>query len=153
MSDENVAAEIVATGISTILVGVDGSPEARQAAAFTAMLARQLGAEVVAVHAVSLLDVWPEHPEDHLERNSHTHVTALLEGPWIEPLTLAGVQPRLMLRDGPPSIVLLAIADEIDADLIVIGIRGAGQADLFALGSTTTRITERSTRPVVVVPP
>lgn len=140
-------------GISTILVGVDGSAEAAQAAAFAAALANQLGAAVVAVHAVGLLDVWPEHPETHLERNSHAHVTALLEGPWIEPFTRVGVRPRLMLRDGPPSNVLLDIAEEVDADLIVIGIRGAGKAEYFALGSTTAKITQHSTRPVVVVPP
>ncbi len=138
--------------IETILVGVDGSPEAGRAMALAGSLAGQLGARVVAVHAVGLLDVWPEHPENHAARNSHEHVKAMLEGPWIEPLVRVGVRPRLILRDGPPSIVLLAVAEEVDADLIVVGSRGSGQASPSALGSTSAKITQRSSRPVVVVP-
>ena len=54
------------------------------------------------------------------------------------------------LLDGPPTRVLLELADRIDADLIVVGSRGAGQAEVFALGDTSTKLTHRSTRPVLV---
>jgi nucleotide-binding universal stress UspA family protein len=138
--------------IDTILLGVDGSLESERAAAFTADLARQLDAEVVVVHAVGLLDVWPDSDDVSHPRNSHVHVGELLAGPWTEPLTAAGVRYRTMLRDGPPSMVLLDVADEVNADLLVIGSRGIGQADLYALGSTTARITEVCRRPVIVVP-
>lgn len=43
--------------IDTILVGVDGSPESDRAAAFATILAKQIDAEIVAAHAVGLLDV------------------------------------------------------------------------------------------------
>jgi nucleotide-binding universal stress UspA family protein/GNAT superfamily N-acetyltransferase len=139
--------------IGTILVGVDGSRESIRAAEFAATLADQLGADVVAAHAVGLLDVWPEHPEVHAEHNSHQRVTALMEGQWTEPLRQGGGRsPRLVLRDGAPATVLLAIADEVGADLIVVGSRGAGQADLYALGDTSAKLTHLSTRPVIVVP-
>jgi nucleotide-binding universal stress UspA family protein len=58
----------------------------------------------------------------------------------------------VFLLDGPPTRVLLELADRIDADLIVVGGRGAGLAEVFALGDTSTKLTHRSTRPVVVVP-
>ena len=138
--------------VQRILLGVDGSVESSRAAAFAATLAAQLDAEVVAVHAVGLLDVWPEDTSAPHGRNSHLHVRELVEGAWTESVRAAGVRLRTVLRDGPPSIVLLDTADEVDADLIVIGSRGIGQADLYALGSTTARITETSSRPVVVVP-
>jgi nucleotide-binding universal stress UspA family protein len=138
--------------IATILVGVDGSPESDRAAAFASELATQVGADIVAAHAVGLLDVWPEHPEAGKQHNSHAHVTALMEGPWTEGIRRMGLQPRVVLLDGPPAHVLLELADQIDADLIVVGSRGAGQAELFALGDTSTKLAHQSARPVLIVP-
>jgi nucleotide-binding universal stress UspA family protein len=138
--------------ITTILVGVDGSPESSGAATFATRLAMQLGAEIVAAHAVGLLDVWPG-PEAAREANPHAHVTSLVEGPWTETIRRQGVQPRMILRDGAPAHVLLELADQIDADLIVVGSRGIGQAELLALGETSTKLAHQSSRPVLIVPP
>jgi nucleotide-binding universal stress UspA family protein len=139
--------------IATILVGVDGSPESDRAAAFAARLATQLGAEIVAAHAVGLLDVWPEHPETHDKPDPLLHVTTLMKGPWTDTIRQLGVQPRIILVNGPPARVLLDLADEIDADLIVVGSRGVGQAELFTLGDTSARLAHQSARPVLIVPP
>ena len=139
--------------ITTILVGVDGSPESDRAAAFATKLAIQLDAAIVAAHAVSLLDVWPEHPEAGNAHDSHEHVIALMDGPWTETFRRLGIRTRIALLDGPPGRVLLELADQIDADLIVVGSRGAGQAELFALGDTSTKLVHRSTRPILIVPP
>ena len=138
--------------ITTILVGVDGSPESVRAAAFATQLSIQLHADLVAAHAVGLLDIWPENEEVVDKPNSHAHVITLMEGPWTDTIRQGGVQPRIILRDGPPARVLLDVADELDADLIVVGSRGAGQAELFALGDTSARLAHQSTRPVLIVP-
>lgn len=137
---------------TTILVGIDGSPESDRAAAFATKLAIRLDAEIVAAHAVGLLDVWPEHPEAGDQHNSHTRVTALMDGPWTESIRRLGMCPRIVLVDGPPARVLLELADQIDAALIVVGSRGVGQAELFALGDTSTKLAHQSTRPVLIVP-
>jgi nucleotide-binding universal stress UspA family protein len=138
--------------IATILVGVDGSPESDRAGAFAARLAIQLHAEIVAAHAVGLLDVWPEHPEAHDKPDPRAHVTTLMEGPWTDTIRQLGVRPRIILLNGPPARVLLELADQIDADLIVVGSRGVGQAELFALGDTSARLAHQSARPVLIVP-
>ena len=138
--------------IKTILVGVDGSPESDRAAAFSTILAKQLDAEIVAAHAVGLLDVWFERPKAGDEHNSHAHVTALMEGRWTDSFRRLGIRPRVVLLDGPPARVLLELADQIDADLIVVGSRGVGQAELLALGDTSTKLAHRSARPVLIVP-
>jgi nucleotide-binding universal stress UspA family protein len=138
--------------LTTILVGIDGSTDSDRAAVFATKLAVQLGADVVAAHAVGLLDVMPE-PTDHgQQKDPHAHVEALMNGPWTAAIRDLGVQPRVFLLDGPPTRVLLELADQIDADLIVVGSRGAGQAEVFALGDTSTKLTHQSTRPVLVVP-
>ena len=137
---------------TTILVGIDGSPESDRAAAFATELAIRLDAEIVAAHAVGLLDVWPEQPETHDQHNSHTRVRALMEGPWTDSIRRLGMQPRVVLLDGPPARVLLELADQTDAAFIVVGSRGVGQAELFALGDTSTKLAHQSTRPVLIVP-
>ena len=138
--------------VRTILVGVDGSHESDRAATLAGQLAATLGAVLVAVHATGLLDVWPEHPETHGARNSHSHVDLMMRGTWTDPARQSGVEPQLILRDGPPSLVLTAVADEMDADLIIIGTRGAGSSDPFGLGSTAAKLAQRSTRPILIVP-
>ena len=48
------------------------------------------------------------------------------------------------LRDGNPVQVLLAVADEVDADLIVVGSRGFGGFPTLLLGSTSTQLAQHS---------
>jgi nucleotide-binding universal stress UspA family protein len=152
VSDPGIGEAPIATTIATVLVGVDGSPESDRAAAFAARLAIQLGAEIVAAHAVGLLDVWPGS-DARREVDPHEHVTTLMEGPWTEVIRQQGVQPRVVLRDGAPAHVLLELANEIDADLIIVGSRGIGQAELLALGETSTKLAHQSARPILIVPP
>jgi len=138
--------------LTTILVGIDGSTDSDRAAAFATKLALQLGADVVAVHAVGLLDVMPEPTDLGHRKDPQAHVAALMNGPWTAAIRDLGVEPRVFLLDGPATQVLLELADRIDADLIIVGSRGAGQGEVFALGDTSTKLTHRSTRPVLVVP-
>ena len=57
-----------------------------------------------------------------------------------------------VLCDGEPMDVVLREADERDAALVVVGRRGEGAVGAATLGSTSTQVVERCTRPVVVVP-
>lgn len=138
--------------IRTVLVGLDGSEESERAGAFAGRLAVSTGAAVVAAHATGLLDVWPDHPDHACERNSHARVNDLMRTAWTESVRSLGVDPEIVCRDGSPAHVLLSLADELDADLIVVGTRGVGAADPYGLGSVATRLTHESHRPVVVVP-
>jgi nucleotide-binding universal stress UspA family protein len=54
---------------------------------------------------------------------------------------------------GKPSTRILETAAEIDADVIVMGVRGRGAVDLLAFGSTTNDVVRRSPCPVFVVHP
>lgn len=54
---------------------------------------------------------------------------------------------------GEPAPRLAAAADELDANLIVIGSRGRGPAGAALLGSVSQDLAAAQTRPVLVVPP
>jgi nucleotide-binding universal stress UspA family protein len=55
-------------------------------------------------------------------------------------------------RLGTARTELLALADDLDADLIVMGQRGATTGLMHLVGSTTTYVVKRARCPVLVVP-
>lgn len=61
-------------------------------------------------------------------------------------------QVSSIIREGKPWKVIVDVADEIDADVIVMGTRphtGIGHA---LMGSTATKVMNHSKRPVLIVP-
>jgi nucleotide-binding universal stress UspA family protein len=125
-----------------ILVGVDGSENSQRALAWSIDLAAALGAEVVAVHSLGLLEA-PHHDE----------VEQTFRERWCKPLNDSGLACSIVLRDGNPVHVINTVADEQDVDLIVLGSRGVGGFPEQLLGSTSHQVAERTTRPVVIIPP
>ncbi|MFI5042899.1 MAG: universal stress protein [Acidimicrobiales bacterium] len=129
----------------TIVVGVDGSEDSRLAVAWTADLAGPLGARVVAVHAVGLLEHERGDPEAH-------HLLPKLTE-WIADLGVlpaSSVDPRLI--QGDPVEALLRVARDEPADLVVVGSRGIGARTGTMLGSTSLELAERCPCPLVIVP-
>lgn len=139
-----------ATGSGPIVVGVDGSDNAARALAWAAALARQLGAELVAVHALGLL---VHLGRDSAPAQSHqAEVLAQLEGPWTEAARAAGVECRCALVDGNPVTALQTAAATEGARMIVVGSRGTGGFPGLQLGSTSHQLAQHAPLPVVVVP-
>lgn len=137
--------------VDRVIVAVDGSPNSIAAVRWAAGLAAIAGAEVVAVHALGLLEgldaEGPVPAQPHREE-----IRRQLEDTWCAPLDEAGVRTRRVLRDGNPISVILAVAAEEEADVIVVGSRGLGGYPELLLGSTSTQIAQHSDRPVVIVP-
>jgi nucleotide-binding universal stress UspA family protein len=128
--------------VRRILVGVDGSDNAQRALGWTIDLATALGAEVVAVHSLGLLES-PHHDE----------IAEQFEQVWCAPLLDTDLPSFRVLRDGNPVQVIITVAEEQDVDLIVLGSRGVGGFPEQLLGSTSHQVAERTTRPVVIIPP
>jgi nucleotide-binding universal stress UspA family protein len=135
-----------------IVVGVDGSPNSQVAVEWTVKQARQTGAEVVAVHALGLLEKM-DPDSAAVPAQPHLHeIQEMFETVWCAPLATAGITYRAELRYGSSVPVLLEIADTADADLIVVGSRGLGATPELLLGSTSTQVAQHSRRPVTIVP-
>jgi len=107
-----------------IVVGLDGSPHGEAAAAWAHAVAARVGADVVAVHARGLL----EHGA-------------------------SAVDAAGRVEDGDPVSVLLRVAEECDADLLVVGRRGSSTNPDLLLGSTSHQLAERARCPLVIIPP
>jgi 3-phenylpropionate/trans-cinnamate dioxygenase ferredoxin reductase subunit len=106
----------------TIVVGTDGSPTATMAVEVAQKLARRLRGRLVLVGA---LDAYG------LQRQPLQ--TALLQA--AEAARAKKVDTTAELIEGTPGESIVAAAKKHDADLIVVGNRGMGQATRFRLGS------------------
>lgn len=133
-----------------IVVGVDGSSGASQACRWAAALAPTLGADVVAVHAVGMLEEAHERGTTVAERRAELHDIARRD--WCAGLRAAGCDHHVELVDGPPVDVLLRTAEALGAQLLVVGSRGVGAEPARALGSTSLKVLQAARLPVLVVP-
>jgi nucleotide-binding universal stress UspA family protein len=133
-----------------IVVGVDGSATSQEALRWATGLGEALGAEVVAIHALGLLDRW--HDPDASARSWRRTLCALVERTWCAPLARSRGTHRVEVRDGDPVDVLLAAVDDEHADLLVVGSHGVGNRPELALGSTSLQVLQAARVPVLVVP-
>jgi len=70
----------------------------------------------------------------------------------VELATGAGFQAEGRLEEGKPWRVIGEVADEIDAEPIVLGGRGLGRIESTLLGSVSIAVVFHAKRPVLVVP-
>ncbi|MCC6437180.1 MAG: universal stress protein [Acidimicrobiales bacterium] len=139
--------------VRRIVVGVDESDNARTAVVWAAELAAQLGASVLAVHGFEPLAhlgrVAP--PVDFVAVRAACEAD-LAEG-WTAPLRDAGVAHECRVLERDPVGALVEAADEVDADLIVVGARGGSTLRGLVLGSTSLKLPHVTRRPVCIVHP
>jgi nucleotide-binding universal stress UspA family protein len=139
-----------------IVVGVDGSETSTRAAVIATEIARSRQAKLLLVTVVRPPEGWwgiggaPPTPE--------ALSAALVEGQQQviketeEYLSLDGMEYETVEELGDPTSRLLAVAEDREAGLIVIGKRGAGLAERVMLGSVADRLCHHSPVPVMVVP-
>jgi nucleotide-binding universal stress UspA family protein len=140
--------------IKRIIVGTDFSETAERAVDAAVSLAAQVGAVVSVVHAyelpmysfpdgvvVSSPDAAKRITTDALQRLEKT----------VEQRKDSGISIQSTLRMGAPWDELNAIADEEDADVIVVGTHGRRGFSRVMLGSVAERLVRTSVRPLLVI--
>ena len=131
----------------TILVPVDGSEPANRAAEHALDVASKFDADLHALYVVDTRRYGSSAVGDS---------EAVLEDitgqgrEILEDLELqADVDVTTEIRRGRPSAEIDAYADEIDADLVVLGNRGLGGAAGGQIGSVAARVVRYANRPVI----
>ncbi len=135
----------------SIVVGYDGSPSATRALGLALMLARSTGARLCLVHARQME---PEKAEPTTEEEFESVDGAVADNAsaWTKRASRAGVSFTVLLRDSSPSAAILEVAEDVRADLIVVGTRGLGPLAKAVLGSVSSTVVGGSHVPVLVVP-
>jgi nucleotide-binding universal stress UspA family protein len=147
----------------SIVCGVDGSADSQAALGVAASLAERLGARLVLAHVAELALVpyaafdgmgaaaiapqpmMPATPAEQEEAGAR-----LLEQIAAE-AGLEDAERRVVV--GFPAERLADLADEEDAELIVVGSRGRGRFKAAFLGSVSNSLVGVARCPVLIVPP
>ena len=140
----------------TIVVGVDGSEVSRMAARGATDMARHWKAKLIIATVVRPPEGWwgiggqPPTPEALAEAITKGQEDVL--GALEDELDLDGIDYELTGELGDPTNKLLEVCEDRDADLLVIGRRGAGLAERVLLGSVADRLAHHSKIPVLIIP-
>lgn len=126
----------------TILFPIELTREARRAI--------QLTADMVKIHQSKLIILSVVETNEEGVMSSEQQVAKLLE----EAKTFfaeRGITAETMEKEGLPAFTICDVADEVNADLIIMGCRGLGLIDEeAATNSVTNRVINLASCPVLV---
>jgi nucleotide-binding universal stress UspA family protein len=140
-----------------MVVGTDGSGTASEAVRQATELAVQLSAKV---HLVSAYEPVPEGrlreerdqvPDDlqwmvNPREDVNETLTRAAKG-----LEAKGIEVEVHAREGDPADAILDVAEETNADLIVIGNKGMTGAKRFLLGSVPNKVSHHAPCSVMII--
>jgi len=142
---------------SSIVVGTDGSDTATQAVRQAVDLAASVGAKLELVSAYEpvpsqrLREERREAPEDiQWAINPREDVDATLEAAAAVARD-AGLTVEVYPRQGDPADAILDVAEEQDADLIIVGNKGMTGAKRFLLGSVPNKVSHHAPCSVLII--
>ncbi len=141
----------------SIVVGTDGSQTASEAVRQAVELAKEIGAKLQLVSAYEpvpasrLREEKRETPEDiQWMVNPREEVDGILQAA-AEIVCEAGLDVETFARQGDPADALLDVAEETDADLIVVGNKGMTGAKRFLLGSVPNKVSHNAPCSVLII--
>jgi nucleotide-binding universal stress UspA family protein len=135
----------------TVLFPVDQSRESREAADVVANVVKTYGSQLVILSVVESLNEEKTPTTADLEMASPEAIAELLKNAKAL-FTEQGINARVMERAGKPAFTICDVADEVGANLIIMGCRGLGLTDEGAADSVTNRVINLSPCPVLIVP-
>jgi nucleotide-binding universal stress UspA family protein len=144
--------------IERILIAVDGSASGLEAVEFGLDIAEKHSAKVTFFHSME-----PIHFEEW-RSNVDTQEAAVRDFPFelddaekatLDDATLKaaarGLESNVEIASGDPVAEIIAHADAMNADLIVVGSRGRAEVASGLVGSVSRGVLEQAPRPVLVV--
>jgi nucleotide-binding universal stress UspA family protein len=143
--------ELGTDGPSRILVGIDGTETSLRAGAYAAGMARRQGSHLIALYVAATSPMAAQlaataaamiQTQDELGRQLRQTV--------MDGAALLGIDAEFVLRRGNPYRELIAVANELRVDAVVVG--ASGQSNRRFVGSLAGRLVRDATWPVTVVP-
>jgi nucleotide-binding universal stress UspA family protein len=134
----------------SLIVGVDGSDGSRAAVDEAIDLAGNLGAAVTFVFVRKPPSRWLGDPYYQRAIASDLVDAGRAVAEAVETATTAGIEAHSEVLEGDPASELVSLADNRDADLIVVGSCGHGALAGAVLGSVSRSVSQHANRTVVV---
>ena len=141
----------------SIVVGTDGSETAKEAVRQATELAKSLDAALYVVSAYEPVPEsrlrserqdapddlqWSINPREDVEATLNTAADQIKED---------GVNVEVFPREGDPADAILDVAEEQNADLIVVGNKGMTGAKRFLLGSVPNKVSHHAPCSVLII--
>ncbi len=155
--------------IKKLIYATDLSPDGPQIFRHAVALAKQHGAQIILLHALEPLgptatslvrNVVPTETLERLEREGLSKVREQIHnrlqrfcdeelggGSQVEDLVT-----EIRIVEGPPAMVIVEQAQELGADLIVMGMHGYTALERMLLGSVANKVVQQCRVPVLLVP-
>ena len=136
-----------------IMIAMDGSPESLQAVHHAlGLIERGLRAEIALVNvqeAASLLELATQDSDAIAAAAVEAGEHLMAEGAAL--LDAAGVGYSMEVVLGEPGTVLVDMAEQIQADMVMVGARGMGAIESVLVGSVSKALISHCSKPVLVV--
>ncbi len=146
--------------IRRILCAIDFSDMSRHALEHAVAIAKWYGSRITALHVLHPPPFLPQPPiffadpaEGAPSRLTERAAAEELLRAWLDAPTRAGIGTDMLIDDGTPAAHILARANSLAADLIVMGTHGLSGFERFMLGSVAEKVLRKATCPVLTVPP
>ncbi len=133
-----------------ILAAVDGSGFSKRGLEQAIALAKAVGGELTAVSVAGLVgqtDEMPPSIREKLLKEAEGVVAQSVEKAAAEGVKASGK----VISDSTPAAGIVDMAEEIEADLIVIGAKGKSNLERFLTGSVASTVTAHAGCSVLVV--
>jgi nucleotide-binding universal stress UspA family protein len=144
----------------SIICGVDGSPDSQAALKVAAQFADRLGSTLILAHITepAYVPYAAAYPFGGVGPTTMTKETESAEEAGARLLQRVASNAGLVDAErrvaiGHPAERLADLADEEDADLVVVGSRGRGALKAAFLGSVSYNLVGVARCPVLIVPP
>lgn len=133
----------------TVLFPVDQSRESREAADTVVNIVKTYGSRLVLLSVVEVPEAG-ESPDPGTMSNPEAIAQLLSSAQSV--FAGQGIQSEIIEREGKPAFMICEVADEIEADLIIMGCRGMGLTEEGIADSVTNKVINLSPCPVLIVP-
>ena len=130
--------------LKKMLLCTDFSDHAHRASEYAVSMAKEYGAELTLLHVL-------EDVPSLTDLESATEKTAIQLEESIAPKTREGCIVKVMVRIGKAYQQIIQLALEAQTDLVIMGVRGRGALDIALFGSTTYRVIQLGSCPVLAV--
>ncbi|MBZ5690136.1 MAG: universal stress protein [Acidobacteriia bacterium] len=127
-----------------MLLCTDFSDHGHRASEYAVSMAKECGAELTLLHVL-------EDVSRLTELESATEKVARQLEESIAPKTREGCIVKVMVRIGKAYQQIIQLAVEAQMDLVIMGVRGRGALDTAIFGSTTYRVIQLGSCPVLTV--
>jgi nucleotide-binding universal stress UspA family protein len=148
-----------------ILVALDGSEPSHNALLHAATLAQKFGAELTLLAVVQrvMIPIFPDEGygavplsaakdmAQYQDKMRELYQNVLREAEEKLREEYPGVKFESILKEGRPSATIVEQAESDGFDIIVMGSRGIGGYTGWILGSTSRRVVDSCTKPILVV--